>query len=126
MTNTAPSSPALLCQRNVEGHIIALSQQALSTQEQLAGGWEAVAPGDVAVDAFARAVSGQINPLSQTDASLARVLEDLIDVLINRGVIQFTDLPEAARAKLFQRRQTRAGLTHRLDLLPDDGDHGLL
>ncbi|EKD97704.1 MAG: hypothetical protein ACD_23C00767G0001, partial [uncultured bacterium] len=33
--------------------------------------------------------------LSQTDTSLVRVLEDLIDVLITRGVIQFTDLPEA-------------------------------
>jgi hypothetical protein len=50
------------------------------------------------------------------------VLEDLIDVLITRGVIQFTDLPEAAQAKLLERRQTRATLTHRLELLPDDGD----
>ena len=60
--------------------------------------------------------------LSQTDSGLARVLEDLIDVLITRGLIQFTDLPEAAQAKLLERRQTRATLTHRLDLLPDDGD----
>ena len=58
--------------------------------------------------------------LSETDADLVRVLEDLIDVLITRGVIQFTDLPEAAQAKLLGRRQTRATLTHRLELLPDD------
>jgi hypothetical protein len=66
------------------------------------------------------------NPLSQTDTGLARVLEDLIDVLITRGHIQFTDLPEAAQAKLLERRQTRANLSHRLDLLPDEGDRGLL
>ncbi len=60
--------------------------------------------------------------LSETDTDLARVLEDLIDVLITRGVIQFTDLPEAAQAKLLERRQTRATQTHRLELLPDDGD----
>jgi hypothetical protein len=126
MTHAAPPSPPLWCRRNAAGHIVALNRQALSAQEQQAGGWESVQPGDVEVDAFAREVSSQINPLSQTDASLARVLEDLIDVLINRSVIQFTDLPEAARAKLFQRRQTRADLTHRLDLLPDEGDHGFL
>lgn len=127
MTTTAPSSLPLFCRRNAEGHIVALHHShALSEQEQQSGGWETVMPGDAEVDAFMREVSGQVNPLSQTDASLARVLEDLIDVLINRSVIQFTDLPEAARAKLFQRRQTRADLTHRLDLLPDEGEHGFL
>jgi hypothetical protein len=66
------------------------------------------------------------NSLSESDIGLARVLEDLIDVLITRGHIQFTDLPEAAQAKLLERRQTRANLSHRLDLLPDDKDGGLL
>ena len=66
------------------------------------------------------------NPLSETDTGMARVLEDLIDVLITRGNIQFTDLPEAAQAKLLERRQTRANLTHRLNLLPDEKDSGLL
>ena len=63
--------------------------------------------------------------LNQSDAALARVLEDLIDVLINRGVVQFTDLPDAAQAKLLERRQTRASMGNRLDLLPEDGDTGL-
>ncbi len=66
------------------------------------------------------------NPLSETDTGMARVLEDLIDVLITRGHIQFTDLPDAAQAKLLERRQTRANLTHRLNLLPDEKDSGLL
>jgi len=63
--------------------------------------------------------------LANTDAGLARVTEDLIDILINRGVIQFTDFPPAAQAKLLERRQTRATLSRRLKLL-DDGDTGLI
>jgi hypothetical protein len=68
----------------------------------------------------------KVNALSQTDTSLVRVLEDLIDVLITRGVIQFTDLPEAAQAKLLERRETRASLNNRLQLLPMDGDNDLV
>ena len=68
----------------------------------------------------------KVTALSQTDTSLVRVLEDLIDVLITRGVIQFTDLPEAAQAKLLARRETRASLNNRLKLLPMDGDNDLV
>ena len=68
----------------------------------------------------------KVTALSQTDTSLVRVLEDLIDVLINRGVIQFTDLPEAAQAKLLERRETRASLDNRLQLLPTDPSDDLV
>ena len=64
-----------------------------------------------------------VNPadeLIQSDADMVRVLEDLIDVLIDRGVIQFTDLPKPAQAKLLQRKETRATLSNRLDLIGDD------
>lgn len=64
--------------------------------------------------------------LSQSDTAIARVLEDLIDVLIQRGVIQFTDLPPAAQEKLLSRRETRAQMANRLQLLPGDGDGGLI
>ena len=70
--------------------------------------------------------SSSVDALSQTDAAIARVLEDLIDVLITKGVIQFTDLPEAAQTKLMTRRQTRAKLSNSLNLLPEDGDEGFL
>jgi hypothetical protein len=70
--------------------------------------------------------SSSVDALSQSDAAIARVLEDLIDVLINKGVIQFTDLPEAAQTKLMTRRQTRAKLSNSLQLLPEDGDEGFL
>lgn len=63
--------------------------------------------------------------LANSDAGLARVTEDLIDILINRGVIQFTDFPPPAQAKLLQRRHTRESLSNRLKLL-DDGEHDLI
>lgn len=64
--------------------------------------------------------------LSQSDTELARVLEDLIDVLIGKGLLQFTDLPEAAQKKLLNRRTTRGKLSHSLELLPGEDEHGIL
>jgi hypothetical protein len=43
----------------------------------------------------------------QLDADFIRVLEDLIDVLIDKHLINMTDLPEAARDKLAARRDHR-------------------
>ncbi len=63
---------------------------------------------------------------SQLDDDLIRVLEDLIDVLINKNVLRLTDLPEAAREKLLSRKSLRQHLgQHRLDNLLDS-DQGLI
>jgi hypothetical protein len=58
--------------------------------------------------------------LEQSDMRLVRVLEDLIDLLIARDVIRFTDLPRAAQEKLLERRSMRQSLSA-LNLL-DSGD----
>ncbi len=81
---------------------------------------------DDSPDTLASIDAAHAELLSQSDTAIARVLEDLVDVLITRGVIQFTDLPEAAQAKLLTRRQTRARLKDSLQLLPGDGEGGLL
>jgi hypothetical protein len=49
--------------------------------------------------------------LIESDLAMVRVLEDLIFVLIDKGVLMFHDLPEAARRKLVQRRDLRNRLT---------------
>lgn len=73
-----------------------------------------------------RLTPAPVEALSQTDLALARVLEDLIDTLIAKGLIQFTDLPVAAQAKLLSRRETRAALSDPLQLLaPEDRDLAL-
>ncbi len=44
---------------------------------------------------------------NQLDADFVRVLEDLVDVLVSRNVINLTDLPVDARDKLYQRKGHR-------------------
>lgn len=43
----------------------------------------------------------------QSDLSLARVVEDLVDILIDKGVFMFNELPSGAQKKLNQRRGRR-------------------
>lgn len=108
-------------QRNVAGDIVGLVQRELTPDERASGLWQSAAADGPEVQAFLRQVEGgtSANPLADTDTALARVTEDLIDVLIDKGVIQFTDLPAAAQNKLLQRRQTRSRLANRLNLLGD-------
>lgn len=109
-------------QRNAAGDVVGLLRRPLSDAEAASGLWQPVEPTDPSVEAFSNSLHGAdpANPLALTDTDLARVTEDLIDVLIDRGVIQFTDLPVAAQNKLLQRRQTRATLSRRLNLLGGD------
>ncbi len=61
----------------------------------------------------------------QSDLALARVLEDLIDVLLTRHVIAFSDLPPAAQEKLIARRGLRKELDYVSSLfLSGDDDYG--
>jgi hypothetical protein len=67
----------------------------------------------------------QLKQLKQSDLDMIRVLDDLIQVLTDKGVIRVTDLPAAAQAKLMDRSQARealGGLSH----LVDEDDSGLI
>lgn len=46
--------------------------------------------------------------LEDSDLSTIRILEDLIDTLIDRQIIRFTDLPPAAQHKLLSRKVARS------------------
>lgn len=46
-------------------------------------------------------------PFRESDIQLARVLEDLISVLIERNLILFTDFPQAAQKRLNDRQNMR-------------------
>lgn len=48
--------------------------------------------------------------LRSTDLETVRVLEDLIEVLLGKGVITEADIPDSARDKLDRRKQLRAAL----------------
>jgi len=62
--------------------------------------------------------------LSESDVALVRVLEDLINTLIDKKIILFTDLPLPAQEKLANREKIRGHLTQLDNLLADD--EGLL
>lgn len=45
--------------------------------------------------------------LSLTDIGIIRILEDLIDLLIRKNIILFTELPEQAQEKIRDRKRLR-------------------
>lgn len=58
--------------------------------------------------------------LAQSDLDLIRVLDDLIEVLIGKGVFSFTDLPQEAQSKLLERSKLRAKWRNSLELLDEE------
>jgi hypothetical protein len=54
------------------------------------------------------------------DAEFVRVIEDLIDTLIEKNIIRLTDLPVPAQKKLMMRKGLRNRMQGALDLLGDD------
>ena len=61
----------------------------------------------------------------ESDLALSRVLEDLIDLLIAKKHIMFTDLPVAAQQKLIERRGLRKEFAYVETLFSPDDDDGL-
>ncbi len=82
------------------------------------GGHEVV-PDDPALKEFIQrnipAAASTGNEWMESDLALARVIEDLIEVLIDKKLIMFTDFPEGAQKKLLERR----GLRKEFDLVED-------
>lgn len=68
------------------------------------------------------AAQDSLYELQQSDAEMIRVLEDLIDALIAKGVVRLTDLPAPAQEKLVLRSQARDSLGGLTQLVRDD-DH---
>ena len=67
-----------------------------------------------------QSVESSLLQLRQTDPEMIRVLEDLIHVLMTKGVLRITDLPPAAQHKLVNRSQAREGLGGLNRLINDD------
>ena len=106
----------LSIERNEAGAIVAIRNSA---------GTEGVEPAsllDEEVLAFLRS-SGELDALAQllalSDNAIVRVLEDLIDLLIDKKLILFTELPAAAQEKLSGRKRIRQQLGSG-DLMVDD------
>ncbi|RZU98914.1 tryptophan synthase subunit beta like protein [Spiribacter vilamensis] len=101
--------------RDADGAVTAVAR------EPSAAVSEPAASDDPAVQAFLGQVGGMppedmIAALQSSDTDMVRVIEDLTSLLIERGVIQFTDLPVPARQKLLARQEWR-GQRDLLDLV---------
>jgi len=93
---------AMFVKRGGDGGIIAVSRD---RTPEIAEPLDAGAP--ELLQFLRGAASEPLSALRESDLEVIRVLEDLVEVLIDRGVIQFTDLPDAAQHKLLGRRNLR-------------------
>ncbi len=105
----------LYVKKNSDGQIVAASL------EQGDGYEKAQEKDSVEVAAFTQMLTNENEDLMLSDLPMVRVLEDLIDMLIGRGLIRFTDFPEAAQAKMIERRAIRKDLNG-LKLFGEDPD----
>ena len=111
-------------QRDKAGQISAISAEKTKAMAE----W--VEPEATELKEYLARLAGVENPpqvasaLSESDQALIRVVDDLVNVLVEKNLMRFTDLPEAAQKKLLERRSLRQSLTS-LKLLSDD-EQGLI
>lgn len=60
--------------------------------------------------------------LQSSDLELVRVVEDLVELLVEKNLIMFTELPAAAQQKLLGRKQARASLSESTSLMVGKDD----
>ncbi len=92
-------------ERDPDGRIVAIARNRTATATEIKPGI------DDEVIEFLDSVQDPADVrslLTLTDAGLVRAIEDLIDVLIDKKVIRFTDLPEQVQKKITARQRIRA------------------
>lgn len=102
--------------RNANGEIMALSKEMTGEHS------EQIDPNHPEVTKFL-SQSGEV--FNDLDTSLIRVIEDLVDVLIDKNLLRLTDLPLPAQEKLLSRKKVRSSLKNSLNILVDN-DQGLI
>ncbi|GGA67661.1 hypothetical protein GCM10011369_06630 [Neiella marina] len=94
--------------RNTSGDIVAIARE---QNEQFS---EAITTDNPELLTFLKQHGEDADILSllqSSDTPLIRVLEDLIQLLIKKNMIQFTELPTAAQQKLLERKEIRTRLS---------------
>lgn len=98
--------------RNESGAIIAVSTEPMT-------GFELVNSESPEFIEFERHLLRSRSELHESDLDVIRVLDDLVNVLVEKNLIRFTDLPPAAQQKLMGRRGLRENAAA-LHLFDDD------
>lgn len=101
--------------KNSQGEVIAAS-----AAEQPGNEWVFAEDNSKEYLDFLEKSLAKSDPFRESDIHLARVLEDLITLLIERNVIRFTDLPPPAQQRLNDRQSLRRK-TQLSNLLDDNG-----
>lgn len=102
--------------RDKKGRIVAVLDRGQ------AGQTEEVAIDDAELLAFIAGGSPEQQRFLHADLAFIRVLEDLIEVLIDKRVILLTDLPAEAQHKILSRGRLREHLRGSQGLIEDDTD----
>ena len=103
--------------RNASGNIIAIQHElSEGVEEEL----ETSAP-EIALFLYGSEGSLEARQtLMALDQKMARVLEDLIDLMVRKNQIVMTELPQAAQEKLMSRRSVRGELSNAIGLVEED------
>ena len=107
-------------QRNNQGEIVRASRVALpGCDEPIARNAPELLAffGLDAIDSLGQ----PLDEFRQSDLDFVRVLDDLIYLLMDKGIFSFTELPEAAQRKLMKRQSLRRR-DDSVDLLSDTDD----
>ena len=107
----------LYVKRGAGGRIRAIFDESVSEAS------EKLAPDDPEVLAFLESLGHESEiklSLQDSDLRMARILEDLIDLLIMKNQIIITEFPQAAQQKLMQRQSLREKLGNLVGLVDDD------
>jgi hypothetical protein len=105
--------------RNAQGRIVALHDEEEAASYASVPGYSIERLPGTHPDVVAFLGTDLAESFNGLDASFIRVVEDLIDVLIEKGVLRLTDLPSEAQRKLLERKGMRRKLKGALDLLGD-------
>ena len=92
-------------QRDAGGKIISLGAEPTD-------GYEEIASDAVELASFLKESGVSTEAFHASDARVIRVLDDLINLVVDGNIIRFTDLPQEAQGKLLERRSMREASGH--------------
>ncbi|MGM0831925.1 MAG: tryptophan synthase subunit beta like protein [Pseudomonadota bacterium] len=104
----------LYIKRNAEGEIVMLSKEPSPECN------DTINEDSPEVFAFLAGQTGQSAQFIASDLAFVRVVEDMLEVLLEKGLLSFTDLPAAAQKKVMERKSLRS--KNDINLLGDEDE----
>jgi len=103
--------------RNEKGEVVAIHRN----QSDESGQWEEPTSADVIEFLKQSDASHQVkHALTGSDNEMVRVIEDLVELLMEKQIFVYTELPVAVQAKLNARKQLRKDMSSLENLINDN------